>query len=163
MPSSNLVEWNKPRNPYATAAAFLEILLQDLRCAFRTLRKDRGFTAIVVLILALGIAANIVVFSVVNAILLRHLPFPDSERLAWFTANHGKGGLPAVTYNVGSYEEFRRHNQSFEEVTAYQAFWGSSEYNMTGHGDPQNVQAVMVADDAADRAGGRRAPGPFPE
>jgi|SRR6267142_1580216 len=109
-------------------------------------RKDRGFTAIAVLILALGIGANIVVFSVVNAILLRPLPFPDSERLAWFTANHGKGGLSAVTYNVGSYEEFRRHNQSFEEVTAYQAFWGSSEYNMTGHGDPQNVQAVMVAD-----------------
>jgi predicted permease len=125
---------------------FLEILLQDLRYAFRTLRKDRGFTAIAVLILALGIGANIVVFSVVNAILLRPLPFPDSERLAWFTANHGKGGLSAVTYNVGSYEEFRRHNQSFEEVTAYQAFWGSSEYNMTGHGDPQNVQAVMVAD-----------------
>jgi len=125
---------------------FLEILCQDLRYAFRTLRKDRGFTAIAVLILALGIGANIVVFSVVNAILLRPLPFPDSERLAWFTANHGKGGLSAVTYNVGSYEEFRRHNQSFEEVTAYQAFWGSSEYNMTGHGDPQNVQAVMVAD-----------------
>lgn len=125
---------------------FLEILLRDLRYAFRTLRKDRGFTAIAVLILALGIGANIVVFSVVNAILLRPLPFPDSERLAWFTANHGKGGLSAVTYNVGSYEEFRRHNQSFEEVTAYQAFWGSSEYNMTGHGDPQNVQAVMVAD-----------------
>jgi len=125
---------------------FLEILRQDLRYAFRTLRKDRGFTAIAVLILALGIGANIVVFSVVNAILLRPLPFPDSERLAWFTANHGKGGLSAVTYNVGSYEEFRRHNQSFEEVTAYQAFWGSSEYNMTGHGDPQNVQAVMVAD-----------------
>jgi putative ABC transport system permease protein len=125
---------------------FLEILRQDLRYAFRTLRKDRGFTAIAVLILALGIGANIVVFSVVNAILLRPLPFPDSERLAWFTANHGKGGLSSVTYNVGSYEEFRRHNQSFEEVTAYQAFWGSSEYNMTGHGDPQNVQAVMVVD-----------------
>jgi len=124
----------------------LEILLQDLRYTFRTLRKDRSFTAIAILILALGIGANIVVFSVVDTILLRPLPFPDSERLAWLAANHGQGGLSAVTYNVGSYEEFRRHNQSFQEVTAYQAFWGSSEYNMTGHNEPQSVQGVMVGD-----------------
>lgn len=123
----------------------LETLVQDLRYTFRTLRKDRSFTAIAILILALGIGANIVVFSVVNTLLLRPLPFKDSHQLVWFTGNHGTGGLSGVTYNVGSYEEFARHAQSFQEVTCYQAFWGSTEYNMTGHGDPQHVQAVMVA------------------
>src|ERR1700690_2734733 len=96
----------------------LDELHQDLRYTFRTLRKDRAFAVIAILILALGIGANIAVFSVVNTILLRPLPFPDSRQLAWLTANHGNGGVSALTYNVGSYEEFRRHNQSFQEVTS---------------------------------------------
>jgi predicted permease len=124
----------------------IETLLQDLRYTFRTLRKDRSFTVIAILILSLGIGANIVVFSVVNTLLLRPLPFPHSEQLVWFAGSHGKGGLSGTTYNVGYYEEARRHAQSFQEVTCYQAFWGSSAYNMTGHGDPQHVQTVMVAD-----------------
>jgi predicted permease len=127
------------------AVPFIEILVQDLRYTFRTLRKDLGFAAIAVLILALGIGANIVVFSVVNSLLLRPLPFPHSDQLVWFAGNHGEGGLSGTTYNVGSYEEFARHAQSFQEVTCYQAFWGSTAYNMTGHGDPQHIQTVMVA------------------
>jgi predicted permease len=123
----------------------IETLMQDLHYTFRTLRKDRSFTLIAILILALGIGANIVVFSVVNTLLLRPLPFNNSDQLVWFANSHGTGGLSVVTYNVGSYEEFQRHAQSFQEVTCYQAFWGSTEYNMTGHGDPQHVQAVMVA------------------
>src|ERR1700739_680607 len=129
----------------ARGLPFLEELLQDLRYTFRTLRKDRAFAAIAILILVLGIGANIVVFSVVNTLLLRPLPFQNSDQLVWFTGNHGEGGLSGVTYNVGSYEEFSRHAQSFQEVTCYQAFWGSTQYNMTGHGDPQHIQAVMVA------------------
>jgi len=124
---------------------FLENTWRDLHYAIRTLRNDRAFTAIAILILALGIGANIVVFSVVNTLLLRPLPFANSQQLVWFSDGH-VGGLSSVTYNVGSYEEFRRLNQSFQQVTAYQTFWGSSEYNMTGHGDPQHLQGVMVAD-----------------
>src|SRR5215467_32751 len=124
---------------------FLETLVQDVHFAVRSLRKAPGFTSIAVLTLALGIGANIAVFSIVNRLLLRPLPFPDSGRLVWFTGNHGQGGLSPTTYNVGSYEEYAKHAQSFEEVTCYQAFWGSSEYNMTGHGEPRHVQAVMVA------------------
>jgi predicted permease len=124
----------------------MEEVMQDLRYTFRTLRKDRAFALIAIVILALGIGANIAVFSVVNTILLRPLPFKDAHQLTWFTGNHGKGGLSAITYNVNSWEEFRRHNQSFQEVSGFQAFWGSSAFNMTGHGEPQHVQAVMVAD-----------------
>jgi predicted permease len=129
----------------ARSLPMIETLALDIRYTFRALRKDRTFAAIAILILALGIGANIVVFSVVNTLLLRPLPFPHSEQLVWFTGNHGQGGLSGSTYNVGSYEEYQRHAQSFEEVTSYQAFWGSTAYNMTGHGDPQHVQAVMVA------------------
>ncbi len=129
----------------ARSISSIEILLQDLRYTFRTLRKDRSFALIAILILALGIGANIVVFSVVNTLLLRPLPFAHSDQLVWFTGNHGEGGLSGQTYNVGSYEEFSRHAQSFQEITCYQAFWGSTEYNMTGHSDPQHIQAVMVA------------------
>ncbi len=136
----------KERHRESRGLPALDELLQDLRYTFRTLRKDRSFTIIAVLILALGIGANIAVFSVVNCLLLKPLPFPKSQQLVWFAGNEGEGGLSAVTYNVGSYEEFRRHNQSFQEVTSYQAFWGSSAFNMTGQGEPQHVQAVMVAD-----------------
>ena len=135
----------KENHREARSISTIEILVQDLRYTFRTLRKDRSFALIAILILALGIGANIVVFSVVDTLLLRPLPFPNSQQLVWFTGNHGTGGLSGVTYNVGSYEEFQRHAQSFQEITCYQAFWGSTEYNMTGHGDPQHIQAVMVA------------------
>jgi predicted permease len=124
---------------------WIELLLQDLRYTFRTLKRDRSFALIAILILALGIGANIAVFSVVNTLLLRPLPFPHAEQLVWFTGNHGEGGLSGVTYNVASYEEYARHAQSFQEVTCYQAFWGSSEFNMTGHGEPEHIQTVMVA------------------
>ncbi len=135
----------KESHRHSRSLPMIETFLQDLRYSYRTLRKDRSFTLIAILILALGIGANIVVFSVVNTLLLRPLPFAHSDQLVWFTGGHGTGGLSGVTYNVGSYEEFARHAQSFQEVTCYQAFWGSTEYNMTGRGDAQHVQAVMVA------------------
>jgi predicted permease len=135
----------KEHHRHSRSLSMIETLAQDLRYTFRTLRKDRSFAAIAILILALGIGANIVVFSVVNTLLLRPLPFPHSEQLVWFTGNHGQGGLSGTTYNVGSFEEYSRHAQSFEEITSYQCFWGSSEFTMTGPGDPQHIQTVMVA------------------
>lgn len=127
---------------------------QDVRYALRTLRKDRAFTLITVLILALGIAANTAVFSVVNTVLLRPLPFPDAQQLTWFasgrTLNAGlreAAGLSGVTYTVAAYEEFERRNHSFQSVTSYNPFFGNSEYTLTGRGEPQAVAGVMVAGD----------------
>ncbi len=77
----------------------LDELFQDLRYALRTFGKDPAFAFVAVLILALGIGANVAVFSVVNTLLLRPLPFPQSEQLVWFMGNRGEGGLSGVTYN----------------------------------------------------------------
>jgi predicted permease len=140
------------RHREARGLPALDILLQDLRYAFRTLRRDRVFTIVTVLILALGIAANTAVFSVVNTVLLRPLPFPEAQQLAWLSsarksiaAGRDPGGLSGVTYTVAAYEEFARHNRSFQKVTSYNPFFGNSEYTLTGRGEPQPVAGVMVA------------------
>ena len=131
---------------------YLGACVQDLRYAFRTLRRDRGFTLITVLILALGIGANTAVFSVVNTVLLRPLPFPNAQQLTWFTSgrslNSGlreAAGLSGVTYTVAAYEEFQRHTRSFQSVTSYDPFFGDAEYTLTGRGEPQPVASVRVA------------------
>jgi predicted permease len=123
----------------------LEVLRQDLRYSLRTLRRDRGFASIVVLVLALGIGANVAVFSVVNTILLRPLPFREPNRLVWFV-NKGGEGLSSQTYTVSAYEEFRRHNQSFQDVTSYQTFFNSVQYKLVGSSAPLPLVAVEVAE-----------------
>jgi len=122
----------------------LEVLLQDLRYTMRTLGRDRGFATIAILILALGIGANVVVFSVVNTILLRPLPFYDPSRLVWIAPENAKG-LSGSTYSVDAYEDLRSMNRSYEDVTGYFAFSTEDNYKLTGHGVPQPVTGIMVA------------------
>ncbi len=124
----------------------VEILIQDIRYSLRAFRRNRGFTIVAVLILALGIGANIAVFSVVNTILLRPLPFPDPQQLAWLAVGNGEGGLSSVTYTVSAYEEFQRHNQSFQQITSYNPFLGNSETKLIGRGEPQPVAGLMIAE-----------------
>ena len=129
----------------ARSLPMIETLAQDLRYAFRTLRKDRSFTAIAILILALGIGANIVVFSVVNTLLLRPLPFHNSAQLAWIAANNGAGGLSDVTYRVDAFEAFQRHNKSFQSVSAYVAFLAYSDFVLSAGDQPKPISAMHVA------------------
>jgi predicted permease len=124
----------------------LDLLRQDLRFTLRTLRHDPAFAAIVVLVLALGIGANVAVFSVVNTILLRPLPFRAPEQLVWFASNRGNGGLSEQTYTVSAFEEYRRHNRSFQDVTSYQTFFNSIQYKLMGRGDPVPLAGVQVAE-----------------
>ena len=124
---------------------FLDVLLQDLRYTFRTLRRDRGFAIVAVLILALGIGANVAVFSVVDTILLRPLPFADPGRLVWIQGPPTQEGLSGVTYSVDAFQEYQRRNHSMQSVTAYMPFYGPSDYKLTGHGEPQPVSGVPIA------------------
>lgn len=123
-----------------------DILGQDLRFALRSLGRDRAFTCIVIFVLGLGIGANVAVFSVINAILLRPLPFHEPDRLVWFATHEGKGGLSNQTYTVSAFEEFRRNNRSFQDVTSYQTFFNSIQYKLTGRGDPLPVVGIQVAE-----------------
>ena len=120
----------------------LERFGQDLRYVLRSLGRDRGFTVVAVLILALGIGANVVVFSVVNTILFRPLPFSNSQQLTWFAGNNGAGSLTDTTYRVDAFEEFQRYNHSFQSVTAYMPYFAQSKLITTGI--PQPVQGVWV-------------------
>jgi predicted permease len=126
---------------------------RDIRYTLRSLRNHRGFAAVAILVLALGIGVNAAVFSVVNTLLLRPLPFSESGRLIWFTGGkslapkvQAQAGLSGRTYTVDAYEEFKRNNQSFQAVTSYQTFYSSIQYKLTGNGEPRQLSAVEVAD-----------------
>jgi putative ABC transport system permease protein len=121
-------------------------LRQEVRFAFRSLRRDRAFPLLAILILGIGIGANTAVFSVVDAILLRPLPFHHPESLAWIAGGDGTGGLSSVTFQVVGFEELQRHAHSFRELTAYMPFFGDSDYTLTGRGQPQLISGVMVAE-----------------
>lgn len=126
---------------------------RDLRHAFRALRRDLGFSIVAVLILAIGIGANTAVFSVVNTVLLRPLPFRDAGRLVWIENTGDKNGLSGQTYPVGVFEEYRRLNRSLESLTAYFAFFGYGSYKLTGRGEPERLMAVTLSTDFFDVLG----------
>jgi predicted permease len=123
----------------------LDILLQDLRYTIRSLSRDRGFTFVAVLILALGIGANVAVFSVVNTLLLRPLPFPHSEQLVWIAPPSATCGISCATYSTDGYDTFRAGTRSFQDVTGYNAF--STPDNLSigiGAGAPVKATSIDV-------------------
>jgi hypothetical protein len=94
--------------------------------------------------LGLGIGANVAVFSVVNEILLRPLPFKDSRQLVWIEQANGKSGLSSLTYSVDPYEGFRQRSGTLEDVTGCFPFSPPDNYRLGGHGDPLPVTAISV-------------------
>ena len=123
----------------------LESILQDLRYTLRTLRRDIGFTTFAILIVGLGIGASATVFSVVDALLVRPLPFHDPEQLVWI-ANHDTSGLSGQTTQVGYMLDLRRRNHSFSQVAAYFAFYGVGDNLLSGQGEPERLSGVPVSD-----------------
>jgi len=121
-----------------------DTLLQDVRYTFRTLRNNAGFTTFAILIVGLGIGASSTVFSVVNALLLRPLPFSDPGRLVWI-ANHDTSGLSGQTTQVGHFLDLRERNRSFSDIAAYFAFYGVGDNKLTGLGEPERLSGVPVS------------------
>ncbi len=125
----------------------LDILLQDLRYTLRTLGRDRGFTMVAILILALGIGANIAVFSVVNTLLLRPLPVPHPEQLVRIHQKDPKGGESSMTYSTDAMQAFQQQTRFFQQVTGYFAFSTPDNVKLTGNGQPQTATGMLVAGD----------------
>jgi len=138
------VQQAREKQREARGLPWLDVLLQDLSYTFRTLRRDRGFTCIAILILALGIGANVAVFSVVNTILLRPLPFQNPQRLVRIVDLSGKSGESSMTYSVDAFDQLRAQNHSYEDVAGYFAFSTVDNMNLTGHGVPQPITGIMV-------------------
>ncbi len=137
----------------ARGLPWADVLLLDLRYTFRTLRRDRGFACVAILILALGIGANVAVFSVVNTILLRPLPFHDPQSLMWVQGPPKECGLSCVTYSVDAFQDYQQQNRTMQSVTAYTPFYGPSDYKLTGRGEPQPVSGVLIAENFFETLG----------
>ncbi|HKF46560.1 MAG TPA: ABC transporter permease [Terracidiphilus sp.] len=135
----------RERHRESRGLPWIDVLAQDLRFAFRTLRHDAGFTLIAVVILALGIGANIAVFSVVNTILLRPLPFPEAHQLVRIVEKGAKGGESGKTYTADATEEFERQNRSFQSVSGYFAFTAPNNFKLSGNGQPLPATGMLVA------------------
>jgi predicted permease len=123
---------------------WLENLVQDVRFGARQLRKNPGFTAVGVLTLALGIGTCAAMFSLVHAVLLRPLPFRDSQHLVWIE-NEGTGGMSERTTRVDNFLEWRAQNKSFEELAAYFAFFDYFRYTLIGSGEPLRLRGVGIS------------------
>ena len=125
---------------------WVDVLRQDLRFTFRMLRRDSGFAVVAVLILALGIGANIAVFSVVNTILLRPLPFRDPQQLVRIVEKDPKAGESSKTYTADATQDFQQQNHSFQSVSGYFAFSGPDNFKLIGNGQPTPATGLLVAD-----------------
>lgn len=114
-------------------------LLQDLRYGTRLLRKQPGFTLLAVLTLALGIGANTAIFSVVNGVLLRPLPFRAPDRLV-MVSTFGKHDNEAPTVSTPDFHDFRQRNRTFEALAGMLAVTAT----LTGEGPPETVDEAIV-------------------
>jgi predicted permease len=125
---------------------WLDVLMQDLRFTLRTLRRDPAFAMVAVLILALGIGANVAVFSVVNTILLRPLPFRDSQQLVRIVERDPGAGESSKTYTADATQDFQQQNRSFQSVSGYFAFTGPDNFKLIGHEQPVPLTGILVAE-----------------
>ena len=116
-------------------------LLNDIRYGVRMMRKRPGFAAVVVLTLALGIGANTAIFSAVNAVLLKPLPYRNAERLVWVAGNV-RGGTSRASVSPPDYLDYRAQNTVFEEFAASTSV--PFNVNLTGAGEPERLAGSLV-------------------
>jgi putative ABC transport system permease protein len=117
----------------------VETLIQDIRFALRVLRKNPGFALVAVLVLAIGIGANTAIFSVVDTVLLRPLPYPHAERLVFVENVFKQAGHTPMTYT--NFQFWREQHQLFDQVMTY----FSSTAAMTGLQEPEEVPIVRIS------------------
>src|ERR671916_1919348 len=113
----------------------MNTLLQDVRYGARMLWKKPGFTAVVLATLALGIGANTVIFSVVNGVLLRPLPFPTADRLVFMS--EWSQQVPNMSVSYPNFEDWRRETRTMEQMAAFR----SNGFTLTGGSEPERLTA----------------------
>src|SRR5436190_15832662 len=149
------VESPAPGNSVApgieTKGNMLADLAQDVRYGLRTLLKNPGFTVVAVSALALGIGANSAIFSVVDAILLRPLPYknPDQLVMVWENATHL--GFPKNTPSAANFLDWQKQNTVFEGMAAF----AERSFNLTGVGEPERLDGRRVSANLFDLVGVR--------
>ena len=114
--------------------------MRALRYSLRTLLKNRSFTVLATLMLALGIGANTAVFSVVLSVLIRPLPYRDADRLVWLTNQNSALGVNGAFLNPADILDFREQSQSFDRIAA----WGTFPVNLYGAKTLERVESVYV-------------------
>jgi putative ABC transport system permease protein len=119
----------------------MNFILQEVRYSLRKLRKNPGFTLLVILILGLGIGANTSIFSLVNAVLLRPLPYGDPEQLYWLYEQDLSAGKSKEPVSPANYLDWAGQTKAFEQLGASR----SSTYTLTGSGEPISVLGYRVS------------------
>ncbi len=135
---------------------FIEDLWQDFRFSVRSLLKRPGFTAIILIALALGIGANTAIFSLVNAVILQPLPYQDPDRLVWVYGNIRNGGNRA-SVAPPDFLDYRSQNKTFEQFAASGSMM--LPMNLTGSGEPERLNASIITGNYFDTFGVRPALG----
>src|SRR6202522_3906323 len=129
----------------ARGASYVDNLIQDLRYGVRSMMRAPGFTAMAVLALALGIGANTAIFSVVNAVLLRPLPYDQPDRLVQLWHVPPQAAFPGIAefpVSPANFLDWRSQTQSFEGMSAY----GRGSYTLTGSGEPETFRMIAVTE-----------------
>src|SRR5581483_10002906 len=126
----------------ALKGAVMNTLLQDLRYGLRMLGRNPVFTLVGVVTLALGIGANTAIFSVVNAVLLRPLPFNEPERLVLLRGTNAKDGNEQQPASLADFLDFKQQARSFSELAAVSVPWS---FVLTGGGEPEQIQGQFVS------------------
>jgi predicted permease len=125
----------------------MQTLLSDLQYALRSLRRAPVFTTAAVLTLGLGIGANVTIYSVVHAVLVRDLPFTDPDRLVAVGHQHAERGTIFGAYSPQDLDDLRAGSPGFSSLASYWYASGNAGRNMTGVGEPVQVQATMASGD----------------
>jgi predicted permease len=121
-------------------------MISDIRFALRQLLKNPSFTIVAILTLALGIGVNTAIFSLVNALLFRPLPFREANRLVW-VANIAEPGLSGGPIRRTTLRDWRKFDRSFDGLAGYHAFFERIDATLTGNGEPSRLTSVVITGD----------------
>jgi predicted permease len=124
----------------------METLVQDVRYAWRSLLKSPGFSFTALLTLVLGIGANTAIFTVVNGVLLRPLPYHNSQRIVQVYDQNPERGTTYGPFSPQDFEDVKRNNSSYETLAAYNYNQGLTGMNLVGSGEPLRVETAYVSD-----------------